>query len=65
MYATGILHFIVFVMVRYIKAIIISSLEHTSITSPVTVMQEEGFEVDVIPLTKEGIIDIEELKKLL
>ena len=47
------------------KHIIISSLEHTSITSPVTVMQEEGFEVDVIPLTKEGIIDIEELKKLI
>lgn len=50
---------------NYGKHIIISSLEHNSIIAPATVMQEMGFDVDLLPITKEGLVDIEELKKLL
>lgn len=45
--------------------IIIGCLEHNSINTPVTYLQQKGFEIDVLPLTKEGLIDIEELKELL
>ena len=47
------------------KHILISALEHNSIVSAVTSMSEKGFEVEVIPVTKEGIIDIEALKDML
>lgn len=50
---------------NYGKHIIISSLEHNSIIAPATIMQEAGFEVDLLSITKEGLVDIEELKKLL
>ena len=47
------------------KHIITSPLEHNSITAPLSVMQKEGFEVDVVPVTKEGLINVEELKNKL
>ena len=47
------------------KHIIISTLEHTSVIAPSTLMQEEGFDVDVLPVNKDGLIDIEELKKMI
>lgn len=47
------------------KHIIISSLEHTSIIAPATIMQELGFEVDLINVNNDGLIDINELKKLI
>lgn len=47
------------------KHILISALEHNSIVSAVTSMSEKGFEVEVIPVTKEGVIDIEALKDML
>lgn len=47
------------------KHIIISPLEHPSIISPVNIMQEHGFEVDIVPLDKEGKIDIKILKTLI
>lgn len=50
---------------NYGKHALISSLEHNSIVSSITFMQEEGFEFDLIPVNKEGIIDIEALKKLI
>lgn len=50
---------------NYGKHIIISSLEHNSIIAPATIMQEIGFEVDLLSVTKEGLVDIEELKKLI
>ena len=43
--------------------IIISATEHSSIVAPCNYLAEKGYEVSVIPLTKEGIIDIENLKK--
>lgn len=50
---------------NYGKHIILSSLEHNSVITPATLMQEAGFEVDILSITKEGLVDIEELKKLI
>lgn len=47
------------------KHILISSLEHNSITSSAMVMQEMGFEVELIPVNKNGIIDIEALRSMI
>lgn len=47
------------------KHIIISKLEHNSIIAPLQVMQNNGFEIDMVGITKEGLIDIGELKKLI
>ena len=47
------------------KHIIISKLEHSSIVAPAQHMQELGFEVDMVGVTKDGTIDIEELKALI
>ena len=40
------------------KHIILSSLEHSSLIAPATIMQDKGFDVDLIPVRKDGIIDI-------
>lgn len=47
------------------KHIIISKLEHNSIVAPAQRMQELGFEVDMIDVKSDGIIDIEELRSLI
>lgn len=47
------------------KHILISSLEHNSIVSSCTYLQELGFEVEIIPVDKYGIINIDELKKMI
>ena len=47
------------------KHILISSLEHNSITAAATKMQEQGFDVELLPITKEGYIDLEILKNML
>lgn len=44
------------------KHILISSLEHNSIVSSATRLQEQGFEVELLPVTKEGLIDLAILK---
>ena len=43
--------------------IIISATEHSSIVAPCNYLAEKGYEVSIIQLKKEGIIDIENLKK--
>ena len=48
----------------YGKHVLISSLEHNSIVASASVMQELGFEVELIPVDKNGLVDIENLKKL-
>lgn len=50
---------------NYGKHILISSLEHNSITSSVVSLERLGFEVEVIPVTDKGIVDIESLKSML
>lgn len=47
------------------KHILISALEHNSIVSASTYFQERGFEVELIPVNKDGLIDITALKSLL
>lgn len=47
------------------KHILISSLEHNSIVSSATTMQEKGFEIEVIPINKDGFIDIDAMKSMI
>ena len=47
------------------KHIILSSLEHNSIIASASSLQELGFDIDLLSINKEGLIDIDELKKLL
>ena len=47
---------------KYGNKIIISALEHSSIVAPCNFLASHGYDVSVIPLTKDGIIDLEELK---
>lgn len=50
---------------NYGKHILLSSLEHTSIIASATIMQELGFEVELIPVDKNGLINIETLKQMI
>ena len=43
--------------------IIISAVEHSSIVAPCNYLSSLGYDIDIVPLTKEGIIDIDYLKK--
>ena len=47
------------------KHIITTPLEHNSIIAPLTVMQNLGFEVDVVGVNKDGLVDPEEIEKLI
>ena len=47
------------------KHIIVSSLEHNSIIAASTYMQDHGFDVDLVPINDKGLVDIDELKKLI
>ena len=44
------------------KHIIISSLEHSSVVAPCNYLTSLGYDVSVIPVNKNGMIDLEELK---
>ena len=46
------------------KHILISALEHNSIVASAVKMQAAGFEVEVVPVRNDGLIDIEALKKM-
>ena len=45
--------------------ILVSSLEHNSVMSSSLCLQEEGFEVEIIPVNKDGIVDIDVLKSMI
>lgn len=47
------------------KHILISSLEHNSVTASALSLQQMGFEVELIPINKNGLIDCEILKKMI
>ena len=47
------------------KHILVSSLEHNSIIASCLYLQENGFDIDLIPINKEGLIDIEKLKSMI
>ena len=40
-------------------------MEHSSVSSPLTYLKEQGYEIDIVNLTSDGKIDIEHLKSLL
>ena len=50
---------------KYGNHILVSCLEHSSILSSAATMEQMGFVVELIPVTEEGKIDINALKKLL
>ena len=45
------------------KKIIISAVEHSSIVAPCNYLASNGYDISIIPLTKEGKVDLEVLKK--
>ena len=45
------------------KHIIISAAEHSSIVAPVNFLVSQGYDVSIIPLTKEGTVNIKKLRK--
>lgn len=47
------------------KHIITTYLEHSSVTGPISYLQEKGFEVDFINILPNGQIDLEHLKELI
>ena len=47
------------------KHILVSSLEHNSIISSCTYLQEKGFDIDLIPINKNGLVDIDILKSMI
>ena len=47
---------------KYGNKIIISAVEHSSIVAPCNYLANKGYDISIIPLTKDGIIDLEILK---
>ena len=47
------------------KHIISTFLEHSSVSSPITYLKEEGYEIDIVNITSEGKVDLEHFKNLL
>lgn len=47
------------------KHVLLSTLEHSSLTTVAQVLEEEGFNIDVIPVKDNGLVDIDQLKDML
>ena len=47
------------------KHIISTFLEHSSVSSPLSYLKEQGYEVDIVGITSDGRVDLEELKRLI
>lgn len=47
------------------KHIISTFLEHSSVSSPLTYLKEEGYEIDIVDIKNDGKIDLESLKNLI
>lgn len=47
------------------KHIISIFLEHSSVSSPLTYLKEQGYEIDIVNIKSDGTIDLEHLKNLL
>ncbi len=48
---------------KFGKHIIISAVEHSSVVAPCNYLANLGFDVSVVPLTKEGVVDLDVLKQ--
>ncbi len=47
------------------KHIITTNLEHSSIVAPLSYLQNNGFEIDFVKLDENGLVDLEDLKRLM
>lgn len=47
------------------KRVIISSIEHPSITAQIDVLEQQGYIVDLAPVTSDGVLDMTALRELL
>lgn len=47
------------------KHIISTFLEHSSVSSPLTYLKEQGYEIDIVNIDSDGKIDLEHLKSLI
>ena len=47
------------------RHIITTFLEHSSVSSPLTRLKEQGYEIDILNINQDGKVDIEHLKELL
>jgi len=45
--------------------IITTNFEHSSIVAPLNYLQKQGFKVDFVPLTEDGLVDVNKLKKMI
>ncbi len=47
------------------KHILLSTLEHSSLMASAALLQENGFEVEIIPVDENGLVNVEELKNMI
>ena len=47
------------------KHIISTFLEHSSVSSPLSYLKEQGYEIDIVGITSDGKINLDELKRLI
>lgn len=47
------------------KHIISTPLEHASVSAPLTYLQEQGYEIDLVDIGRDGKVDLEHLRELL
>lgn len=47
------------------KHIITTSLEHSSIVAPLNYLQNNGYDVDIVKLDSNGLVDLEDLERLM
>jgi len=47
------------------KHIITTTFEHTSVMGPLNVLSEDGYEVEMVNILKNGLVDLDHLKELL
>lgn len=47
------------------KHIISTPLEHMSVSAPLTYLQEQGYEIDLVDIGRNGVIDLEHFRELL
>lgn len=47
------------------KHIISTELEHSSVIAPLSYLQEHGFDIDFVKLDENGVVDLDDLKRLM
>jgi len=47
------------------RHLLVSAIEHKSVLAPAAALAEQGFELEVLPVTSDGIIDLERLARLM